>query len=147
MILYVQSWLVYFPYVLAPSCLIIGGTCLIWGTHHSWTGEHHLTESLAVSYAADTLFQADATTIAGFVPVSPTKLKTLTFWINWLSWVAGWGILAGGICQWNHNHIIKSSGGYLGNQLYRGICYFGFGSLCFLVSQLIQILQLIIQKE
>ena len=74
-------------------------------------------------------------------------MRTMTFWINLLAWIASWGILAGGISQWNKNHIMESVGGSLGQQLYRGICYFAFGSLCFLISQLVQIAQLVFKKD
>ena len=44
--IYLQDWIIYFPYVLAPSLFLVGSILLIWENSHSlykgWTAELHL---------------------------------------------------------------------------------------------------------
>lgn len=111
----VEDWIIYFPYVLAPSLFLVGSILLIWENSHSF--------------------------YKGFIPLSSKEACSLGFWANALGFWGSLGLLVGGICQWNLMKIMMRSG-VKGVQLYRGLAYFAFGSLLLDTSQALILMEL-----
>ena len=78
---------------------------------------------------------------AGFFPFRSRQVRDLTFWITFLADVGALGLLVGGVCQWEKQHILERSG-ILAVQLYRALAYLFFGSLLLDVSSFLSLVEI-----